>query len=62
MNNDLKQNNHDIQERQLRQANSFAGYISELSTKVISNTESWQKVESNLNIVTQTISKFEHKL
>eukprot|EP00957_Ditylum_brightwellii_P196597 14979250-Ditylum_brightwellii.AAC.1 len=62
MNNDLKQDIQDTQERQQRKANRFTCYISELSTKVISNTESLQKVESNLNIMIQTVSKFKHKL
>eukprot|EP00957_Ditylum_brightwellii_P105586 8049956-Ditylum_brightwellii.AAC.1 len=52
--NNLKQDIQDIQESQKSQANKFTGYISELSTKVISNTESLQKIKSNLNSVTQT--------
>eukprot|EP00957_Ditylum_brightwellii_P070434 5351420-Ditylum_brightwellii.AAC.1 len=62
MNNDMKQDIQDFQKRQERQANNFAGYISKLSSEVISNTESWQKVESNLNAMTQTVSKLDHKL
>eukprot|EP00957_Ditylum_brightwellii_P196774 14991871-Ditylum_brightwellii.AAC.1 len=59
MEKDLKQ---DIQNLQERQSNSFNGYISKFSTKVISNTESLKKVKSNLNTVTQTISKLDHQL
>eukprot|EP00957_Ditylum_brightwellii_P033351 2526481-Ditylum_brightwellii.AAC.1 len=62
MNNNMKQDIDDFQKRQERQTNDFAGYISELSSKVISNTESWQKVESNLNAVTQTVTKLDHKI
>eukprot|EP00957_Ditylum_brightwellii_P186733 14219054-Ditylum_brightwellii.AAC.1 len=62
MNNNMKQDILDFQKRQERQANTFAGYISERSSKVISNKESWQKVKSNLNTVTQTASKLDHKL
>eukprot|EP00957_Ditylum_brightwellii_P114198 8706601-Ditylum_brightwellii.AAC.1 len=59
MDEDLKQ---DIQVLQERQSNRFNGYISKLSTKVISNKESLKKVEFNLNTVTQTISKLDHQL
>eukprot|EP00957_Ditylum_brightwellii_P002308 177840-Ditylum_brightwellii.AAC.1 len=62
MENSLKRDTQDIQERQQRQAHRLTDYISELSTKVISNTESLKKVESNLNVVTQTVSKFKIKL
>eukprot|EP00957_Ditylum_brightwellii_P092043 7006703-Ditylum_brightwellii.AAC.1 len=62
MNNDLKQDIQDTQERQQRHTNRFTVNISELSAKVISNTESLQKVESNLIIMTQTLPKVKHKL
>eukprot|EP00957_Ditylum_brightwellii_P057260 4339326-Ditylum_brightwellii.AAC.1 len=59
MEEDLKQ---DIQNLQQRQANIFTGYISQLSTKIISNTESLKKVKCNLNTVTQTVSKLDYQL
>eukprot|EP00957_Ditylum_brightwellii_P000797 62973-Ditylum_brightwellii.AAC.1 len=56
---DLKQ---DIQDLHERQSNRFDGYISKLSTEVISNTESLKKAKFNFNTVTQTISKLDHQL
>eukprot|EP00957_Ditylum_brightwellii_P088392 6732524-Ditylum_brightwellii.AAC.1 len=62
MENNLKQDTQYIQVRQQRQAHRFTSYISELNTKAISNTEFLKKVKSNLNVVIQTVSKFETKL
>eukprot|EP00957_Ditylum_brightwellii_P122754 9361076-Ditylum_brightwellii.AAC.1 len=59
MDEDLKQ---DIQDLQERQSNRFNGYISKISTKVISNTESLKKVKSNLNTMSQNVSKLDHQL
>eukprot|EP00957_Ditylum_brightwellii_P045628 3462043-Ditylum_brightwellii.AAC.1 len=59
MDEDLKQ---DIQDLQERQSNRVNGYISKLNTKVMSNTEFWKKIESNLNSVSQTLSKHDHQL
>eukprot|EP00957_Ditylum_brightwellii_P005177 395132-Ditylum_brightwellii.AAC.1 len=41
MNNNLKQDINNAGKRQELRANDFAGYISEISSKVISNSESW---------------------
>eukprot|EP00957_Ditylum_brightwellii_P153536 11685946-Ditylum_brightwellii.AAC.1 len=51
-----------MQNLQETQSNRFNGYLSKFSTTVISHTESLKKIESNLNFVTQTVSKHDHKL
>eukprot|EP00957_Ditylum_brightwellii_P043689 3312356-Ditylum_brightwellii.AAC.1 len=55
-----KDNN--FQARQQKNLNYFNSCLSTLSSTVFSNKESLKKIESNLNIVTQTVSKFRHKL
>eukprot|EP00957_Ditylum_brightwellii_P125624 9575327-Ditylum_brightwellii.AAC.1 len=54
--------NQDIQDMQQRQANILNCYLSKLSTTVVSNTESLKKIKSNLNVMTQTISKLNTRL
>eukprot|EP00957_Ditylum_brightwellii_P004199 319769-Ditylum_brightwellii.AAC.1 len=51
--------NQDIQDMQQRQANRFNGYLSKLSTTVVANTESLEKIKFNLDVVTQTVSKLD---
>eukprot|EP00957_Ditylum_brightwellii_P042851 3243734-Ditylum_brightwellii.AAC.1 len=50
------------QKLQEAQSNGFNGYLSKLSTTVISHTNYLMKIESDLNIVTQTITKLDHQL
>eukprot|EP00957_Ditylum_brightwellii_P007285 553962-Ditylum_brightwellii.AAC.1 len=59
MDEDLKQDMRKLQETQ---SNRFKGYLSKLSTTVISHTESLKKIKSDLNPVTQTVSKHDHQL
>eukprot|EP00957_Ditylum_brightwellii_P176174 13414468-Ditylum_brightwellii.AAC.1 len=53
---------NNFQSRQQKNLNYFNSCISILSSTVFSNEESLKKIKSNLNIMTQTISKFKHKL
>eukprot|EP00957_Ditylum_brightwellii_P113727 8670947-Ditylum_brightwellii.AAC.1 len=48
--------------RQQKHLDFFNSCLSTLSSTVVLNEESLKKLESNLNIMTQTVSKFEHKL
>eukprot|EP00957_Ditylum_brightwellii_P188963 14384645-Ditylum_brightwellii.AAC.1 len=51
MTNKLQEDlNQDIQDMQQRQAIGLNGYLSKLSATVVSNTESLEKIESNLDI------------
>eukprot|EP00957_Ditylum_brightwellii_P026206 1982032-Ditylum_brightwellii.AAC.1 len=47
---------------QQKQTIKLNGYLSKLNTTVISNTDSLEKIESNLDVVTQTISKLDTRL
>eukprot|EP00957_Ditylum_brightwellii_P126276 9627248-Ditylum_brightwellii.AAC.1 len=53
---------NDFQARQQKNLNYFNSCLSTFSSTVFSNEESLKKIESNLNIMTQTVSKFNHKL
>eukprot|EP00957_Ditylum_brightwellii_P120454 9190514-Ditylum_brightwellii.AAC.1 len=59
MDADLKQ---DMQNLQDVQSNRFNGYLSKLSTTVITHTDFLKKIKSDLNFVTQTVSKHDHQL
>eukprot|EP00957_Ditylum_brightwellii_P007258 551605-Ditylum_brightwellii.AAC.1 len=51
-----------LQELKEEEIMLLADFMTKISTTVISNEESLQKVESNLDIVTQNISKLETRL
>eukprot|EP00957_Ditylum_brightwellii_P035367 2682027-Ditylum_brightwellii.AAC.1 len=53
---------NDFQARQQKNLNYFNSCLSTLISTAFSNKESLKKIEPNLNIVTQTVSKFEIKL
>eukprot|EP00957_Ditylum_brightwellii_P211834 15366655-Ditylum_brightwellii.AAC.1 len=52
--------NQQFQDMQQKQFNWFTNCLTTLSSTVVSNKESLQKIESNLNNVTRTISKFKY--
>eukprot|EP00957_Ditylum_brightwellii_P183901 14008080-Ditylum_brightwellii.AAC.1 len=51
-----------LQELKEKEIMPLADFMRKISTTVISNEESLQKVKSNLNVATQTISKLKTKL
>eukprot|EP00957_Ditylum_brightwellii_P130200 9932324-Ditylum_brightwellii.AAC.1 len=51
-----------LQELKEEEIMSLADFMTKISTTVIPNEESLQKVKSNLNIVTQNISKLKTRL
>eukprot|EP00957_Ditylum_brightwellii_P036024 2729302-Ditylum_brightwellii.AAC.2 len=44
------------------QFNTLSSCMADVTTKIKSNEEYLEKIEYNLSVVTQTISKFEHKI
>eukprot|EP00957_Ditylum_brightwellii_P125617 9574706-Ditylum_brightwellii.AAC.1 len=53
---------NDFRARQQKNLNYFISCLSTLSSTVFPNEDSLKKIKSNINIVTQTVSKLEHKL
>eukprot|EP00957_Ditylum_brightwellii_P208859 15359277-Ditylum_brightwellii.AAC.1 len=51
-----------LQELKEEEIMPIAEYISKISTMVYTNEESLQKIKSNLDVVTQTVSKLDTKL
>eukprot|EP00957_Ditylum_brightwellii_P141020 10743265-Ditylum_brightwellii.AAC.1 len=53
---------NNFKERQQKHIDYFTSYLITLSSNVVSNKESLQKIKSNFNVVTQTISKLNTRL